>query len=116
MCEDELIWVKSTARGKLRPNIGRCLMRATEHCVIFRKGYSSVNQFRCSLGIDAIHSELMKYSQNPEELYARIQKAIPAGTLLEIFARNNNVRSRCRSVGVELEYSAKALMSFQSGR
>lgn len=47
-------------------------------------------------------SERRGQSQKPEQVYEIIEKLVPNGNYLEIFARRNNLRNFWVSVGLEL--------------
>lgn len=49
-----------------------------------------------------MYSERRGQSQKPEQVYEIIEKLVPNGNYLEIFARRNNLRNFWVSVGLEL--------------
>ena len=64
-----------------------------------------------NFGFDVIVEERGIQSQKPNELYVRIERAIPGGTFMELFARNHNVRSGWISLGEELEHTTSRFVS-----
>ena len=70
---------------------------------MLRSGRAAI--VRRNLGSKAskmIYSERRGQSQKPEEIYELVEKLVPNGTYLEIFARRNNLRNHWVSVGLEL--------------
>merc|ERR1712130_762472 len=100
-------WVKQTVNRRIANGHGYYLQHAKETCLIGLKGdfdkIPSLNNKRikgvCS---DVIYSERRGQSQKPEEVYQYIERLVPSGFYMEIFARRNNLRNGWFSIGNEL--------------
>jgi len=100
-------WVKQTVNRRIANGHGFYLQHAKETCLIGLKGdinkIESLNNKQvkgvCS---DIIYSERRGQSQKPEEVYQYIERLVPRGFYMEIFARRNNLRNGWFSIGNEL--------------
>jgi len=100
-------WVKQTVNRRIANGHGFYLQHAKETCLIGLKGdinkIESLNNKKvkgiCS---DIIYSERRGQSQKPEEVYQYIERLVPNGFYMEIFARRNNLRNGWFSIGNEL--------------
>lgn len=97
---DEIAWVKRTCNRRLAKGHGYYLQHSKETCVVGRKG--DIPMAALGVASDVINAERRGQSQKPTELYEIIEKIIPNGKYLEIFARKNNLRDYWVSIGNEL--------------
>jgi mRNA (2'-O-methyladenosine-N6-)-methyltransferase len=99
---DEITWVKQTVNRRLAKSHGFYLQHAKETCLVARKGKDPPNTRRNLDASDVILAERRGQSQKPEEIYRIIERLVPAGSYLEVFARRNNLRDGWVSIGNEL--------------
>ena len=82
---------------------GKYFMKSTEMCLI---GYKSLTndrvEFRSKIANDIIVSDIKKNCQKPKQLYTIIDLMMPGSKKVEIFAKNNNLKSGWLSMGNEL--------------
>lgn len=90
---DEIAWIKKTVNGKIAKGHGFYLQHAKETCLVGIKGEGKFN-YNGNIGCDVIFSERRGQSQKPQEIYDLIEKLVPQGFYLEIFARRNNLRDK----------------------
>jgi len=100
-------WVKQTVNRRIANGHGFYLQHAKETCLIGLKGDinkipSLNNKDVKGICSDIIYSERRGQSQKPEEVYQYIERLVPKGFYLEIFARRNNLRNGWFSIGNEL--------------
>ena len=98
---DEIAWVKTTVNRRLAKSHGFYLQHAKETCLVGYKGKDPPNTNR-NTASDVIFAGRRGQSQKPEEIYEYIEKLVPGGTYLEVFARRNNLRDYWISIGNEL--------------
>eukprot|EP00029_Vermamoeba_vermiformis_P008124 TRINITY_DN3711_c0_g1_i1.p1 TRINITY_DN3711_c0_g1~~TRINITY_DN3711_c0_g1_i1.p1 ORF type:complete len:292 (-),score=71.69 TRINITY_DN3711_c0_g1_i1:40-888(-) len=98
---DDISWVKSTVNRRLAKGHGFYLQHAKETCIVGKKG-DDLPDLVTRRSSDVIFSERRGQSQKPEEIYELIEKMVPGGKYMEIFARRNNLRNYWVSVGLEL--------------
>jgi mRNA (2'-O-methyladenosine-N6-)-methyltransferase len=98
---DDITWVKSTVNRRLAKGHGFYLQHAKETCLVGKKGDDPPGM-QTNISSDVIFSERRGQSQKPEEMYELIEKLVPNGRYLEIFARRNNLRNYWVSIGIEL--------------
>jgi len=98
---DEIVWVKMTRNRRLAKSHGFYLQHAKEVCLVAKIGDDPPN-LNSNIGSDIIMSERRGQSQKPTEIYELIEKLVPDGKYLEIFARKNNLRDYWVSVGNEV--------------
>uniref|UniRef100_A0A7S0MQZ7 mRNA m(6)A methyltransferase n=1 Tax=Pyramimonas obovata TaxID=1411642 RepID=A0A7S0MQZ7_9CHLO len=98
---DEIVWVKTTVNRRLAKSHGFYLQHAKEVCLVAKKGKEPEN-LASNVGSDIILAERRGQSQKPTEIYHLIEKLLPNGKYLEIFARKNNLRNYWVSVGNEV--------------
>uniref|UniRef100_A0A6U9QP54 mRNA m(6)A methyltransferase n=1 Tax=Picocystis salinarum TaxID=88271 RepID=A0A6U9QP54_9CHLO len=98
---DQVVWVKMTVNRRLAKSHGYYLQHAKEVCLVGRKGDLPPGS-QTNVGSDVIFSERRGQSQKPEEIYQLIEKLVPNGRYLEIFARKNNLRNYWVSLGNEV--------------
>ena len=100
---DELAWVKLTVHRRLAKNHGFYLQHAKETCLVGIKCASGwPSTVRRGVETDVIRSERRGQSQKPDELYEWVERVVPNGKYLEIFARKNNLRNFWVSLGNEV--------------
>jgi mRNA m6A methyltransferase catalytic subunit len=105
---DDIAWVKSTVNRRLAKGHGYYLQHAKESCLVGRKlptdddPQTDLPQLQRNVGSDVIFSDRRGQSQKPEEIYELIERLVPGGKYLEIFARRNNLRNNWVSLGLEL--------------
>jgi len=98
---DEIVWVKVTNSRRLAKSHGFYLQHAKEVCLVARKGNTPPGLV-AGIGSDIIFSQRRGQSQKPTEIYELIERLVPNGKYLEIFARKNNLRNYWVSVGNEV--------------
>eukprot|EP00871_Galdieria_phlegrea_P001541 jgi/Galph1/2388/GphlegSOOS_G1074.1 len=98
---DDISWVKYTVNRRFAKNHGFYLQHAKESCLVGFKGKLPKN-FRGNVVCDVMCSERRGQSQKPDEIYEIIERMIPNGRYLEIFARKNNLRDHWVSIGNEV--------------
>lgn len=98
---DDITWVKTTVNRRLAKGHGFYLQHAKETCLVGKKGDDPPGTQKY-VGSDVIFSERRGQSQKPKEIYNLIEKLVPNGKYLEIFARRNNLRNYWVSIGLEL--------------
>ena len=101
---DRLVWIK-TLNGEKKVEIGpgRFFMRSSVMCLIGYKSPSSDRvEFRSKIANDIIVSDIKKNSQKPDQLYTIIDLMMPGSRKVEIFAKNNNLKSGWLSLGNEI--------------
>jgi mRNA (2'-O-methyladenosine-N6-)-methyltransferase len=95
------VWVKVTNSRRLAKSHGFYLQHAKEVCLVARKGNTPPGLV-AGIGSDIIFSQRRGQSQKPTEIYELIERLVPNGKYLEIFARKNNLRNYWVSVGNEV--------------
>lgn len=98
---DEVVWVKSTVNRRLAKSHGFYLQHAKETCLVGKKGNTPAGTCP-NVDNDIIYSVRRGQSQKPVEIYEMIERLVPNGHYLEIFARRNNLRNHWASIGNEL--------------
>lgn len=104
---DKITWVKLTSTGKVAKGPGHVIQHSTESCILGIKGkpknmkHNKIN--------DVIHAERGIQSQKPLEIYEMLEKLVPEGKYIDIFARFHNLRRSWVSVGLELTNSHLSL-------
>lgn len=101
---DRLVWVKTlNDEKKVEIATGRFFMRSSVICLI---GYKSLPndrvEFRSKIANDIIVSDIKKNWQKPDQLYTIIDLMMPGSKKVEIFAKNNNLKSGWLSLGNEI--------------
>ena len=112
---DEVVWVKSTVKGKIAKGHGYYLQHSKETCLVGYKGsmQSFLNRFKTgkvtedgqmqiNIEHDVIFSERRGQSQKPNKIYELVETIMPGGCYLEIFGRRNNLRKGWVTIGNEL--------------
>lgn len=115
---DQVVWVKMTVNRRLAKSHGYYLQHAKEVCLVGRKGDLPPGSQK-NVGSDVIFSERRGQSQKPEEIYQLIEKLVPNGRYLEIFARKNNLRNYWVSLGNEVTgmgLPEEDMMSIKAGQ
>jgi len=98
---DEIVWVKVTNSRRLAKSHGFYLQHAKEVCLVAHKG-EPLPGLAAGVGSDVIMTQRRGQSQKPTEIYDLIERLVPNGRYLEIFARKNNLRDYWVSVGNEV--------------
>lgn len=98
---DSLDWVKQTKNRRLAKSHGYYLQHGKETCLVGFKGEKKHN-YNNEIVTDIIFAKRRGQSQKPEEIYHTIEKLVPNGNFLEIFARRNNLHDYWVSIGNEL--------------
>ena len=94
------MWVKVTNSRRLAKSHGFYLQHAKEVCLVGKKG-GDPKTYQRNAGSDIIFAPRRGQSQKPTEIYEMIEKLVPGGKYLEVFARKNNLRDFWVSVGNE---------------
>ena len=89
---------------------GHWLNHSKEHCLVGIKGkgphklLDEISNLNMKIDVDVIVSEVRETSRKPDELYHIIDRLLnkPDSKKLEIFARENNLRSGWLSLGNQL--------------
>lgn len=113
---NEIIWVKLNQFGRLirTGKTGHWINHSKEHCLVGVKGRKPHMQidskpFNVSVDQDVIVSEVRETSRKPDELHGMIDRILGPrkdnAKKLEIFARENNLRSGFLSIGNQLPES-----------
>ena len=113
---DVLVWIKTTAKGKIAASTGYHFTRSKELCLVGKKGYLPIgsNQY---LGNDLIIEMRGKQSQKPKMLYQIIEKSLNSVKYLELFGRSNNLRPNWITIGLQLpEMKQDSILSILSQR
>jgi mRNA (2'-O-methyladenosine-N6-)-methyltransferase len=97
----KVIWVKTTEARIPVNYLGKLQRHSTETMLIFSKGdingiakYHSMN--------DTLVAPFTGQSAKPASMYAAINKLVPQGFFLEVYARRHNIRSNYVSLGNQL--------------
>ena len=98
---DEIVWVKVTNSRRLAKSHGFYLQHAKEVCLVAKKGKTPAG-LAAGAGSDVIFAPRRGQSQKPTEIYELIERLVPNGKYLEIFARKNNLRDFWVSIGNEV--------------
>lgn len=96
---DDIAWVKETVNRRLAKSHGYYLQHAKESCLVGVKG---TPRAAVSIASDVIFAGRRGQSQKPDAIYELIERLVPNGQYLEIFARRNNLRNGWVSIGNEL--------------
>ena len=98
-----ITWVKTTKDGcKIRFTTGHWLRNACEYCLIGIKGKPKALTTRGVADLpNAFHHPIMDHSQKPPFIHELIERFIPEGERLELFAREK--RDGWQQWGGELE-------------
>ncbi|CAI2367938.1 unnamed protein product [Moneuplotes crassus] len=98
---EEIVWVKINQLNKLirTGRTGHWLNHSKEHCLVGLKGKP---KYPLKLDTDVIVAKVRETSQKPDELYHMIERLVPTGRRIEIFARMNNIRPGWLSIGNQL--------------
>eukprot|EP01117_Protostelium_nocturnum_P008242 TRINITY_DN2941_c0_g1_i1.p1 TRINITY_DN2941_c0_g1~~TRINITY_DN2941_c0_g1_i1.p1 ORF type:complete len:733 (-),score=238.28 TRINITY_DN2941_c0_g1_i1:169-2367(-) len=100
---DKIVWVKKTVNENMSVTQGYYLLHTTETCLIGVKADAGRNiEFVSKVSNDVLFSKVGKNSQKPQELYELIEKMVPGGRKIELFARNHNIRRGWLSIGNQL--------------
>lgn len=95
--KSELVWVKTTASGKMHFGMGRQVRASHETCLIGVRGKPE----RLSASVRSVFQAAVgKHSEKPDEFYGLVQDLSP-GPYLELFARRR--RDGWTQHGDELE-------------
>lgn len=99
--KEELVWIKTNQLQRLirTGRTGHWLNHSKEHCLIGYKGNPVLNR---NLDCDVLVSEVRETSRKPDEIYELIERMIPGGRKLELFARPHNRRKGWVSLGNQL--------------
>lgn len=104
--KDFIIWVKVDSAGHLAGAVGKWLDHAVEICLIGSKG--NANElcspvYQHTMPDTIVAPRPPSQSEKPREFYQLIEKMIPKGQHLEIFARAPQcLRSNWRTAGNEI--------------
>ena len=99
--KEELVWIKTNQLQRLirTGRTGHWLNHSKEHCLIGIKGNPKLNR---NLDCDVLVSEVRETSRKPDEIYELIERMVPGGRKLELFARAHNRRQGWISLGNQL--------------
>ena len=95
---EEIVWLKYSKKGKLRKAPGNIFLRCKESCLLFWKGPKSARMATC-VGSDVLACLRRVSSQKPDELSELVERMVPGGKYLELFARGYNLRRNWTSIG-----------------
>lgn len=127
----QITWVKKTASGNIAISQGYYFLHSSEICLVGVK-YDSKgkslefiskvcrvlvrgNEIELTITLvnnqtsnDVLFAEIREKSRKPDQLYHIIERMVPGGRKVEIFARNHNMRPGWLSLGNQLgEVSAQ---------
>lgn len=101
---DRITWVKKTASGNIAISQGYYFLHSSEICLVGvkydAKGKSL--EFISKTSNDLLFAEIREKSRKPDQLYHIIERMVPGGRKVEIFARNHNMRPGWLSLGNQL--------------
>lgn len=103
-CIDHLIWIK-TSKGGTRAMIshGFYFLHSTETCLVgYKCSPNDCINVKTRVSNDLIISNVRKKSQKPDQLYEIIDIMMPNSRKIEVFARNNNLRTGWLSLGNQI--------------
>ena len=96
---EEIVWLKYSKKGKLYKTHGKWLLRSKETCLVFEKQPCPKIQCATQPITDVLACLRRATSQKPDELYGLIEQLVPGGSYVELFARENNLRTKWTSIG-----------------
>eukprot|EP01119_Soliformovum_irregulare_P024861 TRINITY_DN9021_c0_g1_i1.p1 TRINITY_DN9021_c0_g1~~TRINITY_DN9021_c0_g1_i1.p1 ORF type:complete len:619 (-),score=142.43 TRINITY_DN9021_c0_g1_i1:11-1867(-) len=100
---DKITWVKKTVNENLGIGQGYYFLHSTEECLVGVKCSKEKNiPFISKVSTDVIFGQTRRKSQKPEQMYNIIERMIPGGKKIELFARNHNLRRGWLSLGNQL--------------
>lgn len=99
---EELVWIKTNSQGKIvrSGRTGHWLNHSKEHCLIGVKGDTS--KINKNIDCDVLLSEVRETSRKPDEVYDILERMVPGGRKIELFARPHNRRKGWMSLGNQL--------------
>ncbi|KEJ82419.1 MT-A70 family protein [Oxytricha trifallax] len=98
---DEFIWTKTTLDGQVRSGNGHATRHAFEKAFIFGIGNYKIRKDGYKVP-NVVAAPIRNASQKPDEQYALAESLCPGGFMIEIFARNHNLRDGIVSVGNQI--------------
>ena len=98
---EAIVWVKKTTKGNLFRGQGHYAQHGYEKCIMGVKGTGSSLIHKGKV-LNVIEEPVSGNTRKPRAIYELIEKAVPNATYLDIFARDNNMRSGWTSVGLDL--------------
>jgi len=101
---DQIAWVKTDSAGNLQSSNAHYFRRHKEHLLVARtRAYPPVAEASVLNELpDIIVEPFTGINRKPNGIYPHIEKFVPKGKYLELFARPNNLRPNWCSVGSEL--------------
>ena len=96
-----IVWMKQTANQKLAKTMGHFLQHSSEICLVGLKG-TAPQQTHYQRTNNVIVEEVTAPSTKPKRVYEIIEKLVPNGKYIELFARLHNLRNKWVSVGDQL--------------
>lgn len=101
---DRLVWIRTlNNETKVEITQGKYFMKSSVMCLV---GYKSPSgdrvEFRSKIANDIIVSDIKKNSQKPDQLYTIIDLMMPGCKKVEVFAKNNNLKTGWLSMGNEI--------------
>ena len=99
---DELVWIKVNQYRKIlrTGRTGHWLNHSKEHCLVAYKG--DMTKFNRNVDCDVLVAEVRETSRKPDEIYEMIERMVPGGRKIELFARPHNRRRGWLSLGNQL--------------
>ena len=91
--------MKTNTNGKIirTGKTGHWLNHSKEHCLVGVKGdYKHINR---NIDCDVLLTEVRETSRKPDEIYEIIERMVPGGRKVELFARPHNRRKGWLSLG-----------------
>ena len=100
---EQIVWVKLTKTGKVVRTQGYYTQHSYEKCLMAVKGQGAkfVHKGKVS---NIIQEQITGNTRKPRAIYTLIEEVVPNATYLDIFSRNNNLRTNWTSVGLELKF------------
>eukprot|EP01090_Pellita_catalonica_P007570 TRINITY_DN1815_c0_g1_i2.p1 TRINITY_DN1815_c0_g1~~TRINITY_DN1815_c0_g1_i2.p1 ORF type:complete len:318 (+),score=43.10 TRINITY_DN1815_c0_g1_i2:1-954(+) len=99
---DSVTWVKKTVNDKIAIAPGWYILHSSEVCLVGVKANGKELEFNSRINDDIIYGEIREKSRKPDAIYELIERMVPGGRKIELFARNHNLRKGWLGVGNQL--------------
>jgi mRNA (2'-O-methyladenosine-N6-)-methyltransferase len=100
---DQIIWVKLKDSKQIYLSHGYYFMHSYEICLVgYKCPVGETLEYNSKVSNNLIFANVRRKSQKPDELYEIIDLMMPGARKVELFARNNNLRTGWFSLGNQL--------------